>query len=227
MDQFYQPIAEEKKALPPAISFHPFLRTSARVISVAFHPLFIPVYVSAFLLYKTSVFPGFSPSGKFVLLLRFIVMYTVFPLVTILLAKGLGFISSIYLKTQKDRIIPYIACGMYYFWMWYVLRNQDEFPRALVMFSLAVFIASSAGLLLNSYLKISMHALSVGVASTFIYLLGFLFELNIGIFISLAIFITGLVCTARLMNRDHYPSEIYTGLFVGILSQIIAYWIVV
>ncbi len=225
MDYFYQTRTEGKRTPSSPVIFPPFLHTTARVISVVFHPLFIPLYIIFFLIYNTPVFPGFSDSDKGLLLIRFFVMYTLFPLVTILLAKGLGFIPSVYLKTQKDRIIPYIACGMYYFWMWYVLRNQEEFPRALVLFSLAVFIASSAGLLLNSYFKISMHGLSVGVASAFMYLLSFLFEMNIGVYISITIFISGLVCTARLINGDHYPVEVYSGLFIGVLSQLIAYWI--
>ena len=57
----------------------------------------------------------------------FFVIYSLFPLVTVLLAKGLGFIDSVYLKTQRDRIIPYIACEIYYFWIAYVLRHQAEY----------------------------------------------------------------------------------------------------
>jgi hypothetical protein len=140
-------------------SYHPILHGVARVISVVFHPLFIPVYLSAFVLYYTPIFPGFAPADKVLLLLRFLVMYTLFPLVTVLLAKGLGFVETIYLRTQKDRIIPYVACGLYYFWMWYVLRNQPEFPREMVSLALAIFLASSGGLVLNSYVKVSMHAI--------------------------------------------------------------------
>jgi hypothetical protein len=153
-------------------------------------------------------------------------MYTVFPLFTILVAKGLGFIDSIYLRTQKDRIIPYIACGLYYFWMWYVLRNQPQFPQELVLLSLAIFIASSLGLLMNTYLKVSMHGISLGVLITFVCIVGLTSEINFGPYISIAFLITGIVCTARLVNSDHYPLEVYFGLFLGILGQLIAYWFI-
>src|SRR5215213_2294234 len=133
--------------------FHPAIRFAARFISYVFHPLFIPVYLSWFLIYINPLFPAINSSDKWILLLRFIVMYTVFPLVTVFLAKGLGFIQSVYLKTQKDRIIPYVVCGIYYFWMWYVLKNQPEFPKYFVMLSLAIFIASSIGLTINSFMK--------------------------------------------------------------------------
>lgn len=210
----------------PVHPFHPALRLAARVVSVIFHPLFIPVYISAFLMFSTPLFTGLDGRDKLFLLLRFLVMYTVFPLITILLAKGLGFIQSIYLRTQKDRIIPYVACGMYYFWMWYVLRNQPQFPKELVMLSLAIFIASSLGLVCNSYLKVSMHGISMGVMVAFTCIVGFLAAINFGPYISLSLLVAGLVSTARLINGDHSPVEVYAGLAIGIISQLAAYWIV-
>jgi hypothetical protein len=218
-------VTEQKRQVSPAInmSFHPVIRFIARVISLVFHPLFIPVYVSWFLINIYQIFPAYTGWDKNLLLIRFLVMYSLFPLATILLAKALGFVQTIFLKSQKDRIIPYIACGLYYFWMWYVLKNQPQIPDELVMFSLAIFLASSLGLILNIYMKVSMHALAIGVAASFILLLGFSSYMNLGPYISIALFIGGLVCTARLINSDHEPKEVYFGLAAGIIAQLIAY----
>lgn len=202
------------------------IRLMARVVSAVFHPLFIPVYLSAFLLYINPVFPTFDASDKLLLLIRFIVMYAVFPLATILLAKALGFVQTIFLKTQRDRIIPYVACGVYYFWMWYVLRNQPQFGKEVVLLALAIFLASSGGLLANSYLKVSMHGISAGVLVTFVMLLGFVLPVAFGFYISLALLVAGAMCTARLVNADHCPAEVYTGLGIGMLAQLIAFWFV-
>jgi hypothetical protein len=210
----------------PESSFHPVVRLGAKLVSVVFHPLFIPVYIAWFLIQVVQVFPAAQPFDRTLLLLRFVVMYSVFPLVTILLLRGLGFIKNIYLRTQKERIIPYVACGLYYFWMWYVLRNQPQTPKQLVLFTLAIFVASSAGLMLNSYFKISMHALAAGVAVAFMVLMGFLSFTDYGFYISLTLLAAGIVCTARLVNNDHNPFEVYAGLVVGILSQLVVYWIV-
>jgi hypothetical protein len=152
-------------------------------------------------------------------------MYILFPLVTVLLAKGLGFVSSIYLKTQKDRIIPYIACGVYYFWMWYVLHNQPGFPESLTQLSLAIFLASSGGLLLNSWMRISMHAISIGVGLSFIYFLALQSVASFGIYLSIALLISGLVLTSRLINNDHSPREVYYGFFLGVVADLIAYFL--
>jgi hypothetical protein len=208
------------------ISFHPILRTAAKLISYVFHPLFIPVYIGWFFINLLRLFPQLTEWDKTKLLISFTVNYTVLPLATILLAKGLGFIQSIFLKTQKDRIIPYVATGVFYFWIWYVFRSQS-FPKEVVMFSLAVFLASSMGLIFNNYLKVSMHAISVGVVVALMIIIGFMSETNMGPYISLTLLAAGMVCTARLITADHYPIEVYAGLFIGIIAQIIAYLFVV
>ncbi|MBD0287226.1 MAG: hypothetical protein ICV79_17635 [Flavisolibacter sp.] len=214
------------KGASDRFTFHPVLRLAARVVSVIFHPLFIPVYISWFIIYTYPLFPALNGWEKNVLLLRFFVMYSVFPLVTVLLARGLGFIRSIYLKTQKDRIIPYVACGVYYFWMWYVLHHQSQLPKEVVMLALAIFIASSAGLFINSYIKISMHSIAAGVMVAFIMTLALLSDAPFGVYISVALFIAGLVSTARLITDDHHPIEIYAGLAIGVVAEVVAYFIV-
>ncbi len=201
------------------------VRIIAKIISYIFHPVFIPVYVAWFLIYiQPLLFSGFSPWKKMTTMIQFLVMYAFFPLITTLLLKGLGFISSIHLKTQRDRVIPYVACMIYYFWVWWVLHNQVDYSSAIVMFSLAIFIASIGGLMANIYMKVSMHAIAVGVMVTFIILLGFYLQKDFGIYISIALLITGLVCTARLIASDHSQKEIYWGLVIGMASQIVASW---
>jgi hypothetical protein len=200
-------------------------RLIAKAISYIFHPLFVPVYIAWFLIaVQPYLFASFTPTEKLITFLRFFLMYSFFPLVTVLLAKGLGFLDSIYLKTQKERIIPYIACGVYYFWMCYVLRNQPQFSKEVVQLSMAIFIASSLGLLVNIYMKVSMHAISMGIMLVFMSLLSFTQAGSYTIYMSVAFLIAGSVCTARFIVSDHTQKEIYAGLLVGGASQLIAVW---
>lgn len=216
-------ILSEKAEVKP--SFHPIFRVAAKVVSYIFHPLFIPVYIGWFFVHVLRLFPELTDWDKTKLMISFTVNYTVLPLVTLLLAKGLGFIQSIHLQNQRDRIIPYVATGIFYFWIWYVFRNQS-FPKEVIMFSLAVFLASSLGLIFNSYFKISMHAIAAGVVVTLMILMGFMSYDNMGPYISIVLLLAGLVCTARLINSDHNPLEVYAGLLVGFVAQLIAYFFV-
>ncbi|MBN8863727.1 MAG: hypothetical protein J0H92_10165 [Sphingobacteriales bacterium] len=198
------------------------LRAVANIISYVFHPLFVPVYMVLFLTVTPPFFVGVSEQNKLLMVVRFIVMYSFFPFITVLLLKGLGFIDSIFLRTQRERIIPFVATGVYYFWMWYVLRKQPVHP-ALVELSLAIFLASSVGLLLNIYMKVSLHAMSMGVMLGFLCILALTETASYTMALSITCLLTGLVCTSRLIVSNHRPVEIYTGVFTGILAILTAW----
>lgn len=205
--------------------FSPFIRVMARIISYLFHPLFVPIYIGWFFIYEARLFPDKTDWQKNIVLIQFFVYYTFLPLMTVLLTKGLGFISSIHLKTQRDRIIPYVVCEIFYFWAWYVFKNL-HFHKLVVMFGLAVFLACTLGTILNSYLKVSMHAISVGVLCALLILSGFNSDMNFGIYIAIALLIAGLTATARLIDSNHTQKEIYLGFFAGVLAQAVAYYFV-
>ncbi|MBI3136999.1 MAG: hypothetical protein HYZ15_00280 [Sphingobacteriales bacterium] len=195
------------------------IRLAARFISYTFHPVFLPLYVIAFLVFEHPfLFTGFDPREKVQVLLQATAMYLFFPLVTVLLLKALGFIESVQLKKQKDRIIPLVACMIWYFWIWNVWRNLPEYPVETVRFALAVWISSWAALMANVKMKISLHAIAVGIAATFILSMAFVQAIHFGIYIAISLFIAGLVCTARFIASDHTPAEVYGGLLLGAVS---------
>jgi len=201
---------------------HPLIRIVAKLISYLFHPLFIPLYVGLFLIYEARLFNDRTDWQKKIILIQFFVYYTFFPLMTTLLSKALGFVDSVYLKTQKDRILPYIVCEIFYFWAWYVFKNI-HFPKEVVLFSLGVFLACSLGLILNSFFKISMHTISLGLVCTFFLLAGLLSTTSYGFYISIAVLIGGTTATARLIDSNHTEKEIYAGFLVGAIAELIAY----
>ncbi len=199
------------------------IRFFAHFVSYLFHPLFIPVYITWFLVFvHTTYFVGYGPGQKLFMLARIALNMVFFPLVTVLLLKGLGFINSIFLRTQKDRIIPYIASGIFFFWAYLVFRNQPEVPSIMTVFTFAVFLSSSAALIANIYFKISMHAIGMGgVIGLFLVIMrqdNFLMTVPL----TVAFLITGLVCTSRLIVSDHSTKEIYAGLVLGIVCQLVA-----
>ena len=200
-----------------------FVHTIAKIISVLFHPLFVPIYFVWFLLYiHPLAFIGFSAMQKFQTLIIVCINLTIFPLVSVLLLKALGFIESIFLKTQKDRIIPYIACGIFFFWAFTVFKEQTKYPIILVVFILGIFLASSAALIANIYFKVSMHAIGMGGLLGIFAVLFYNNNLSMAWPLALVLIISGMVCTARLLLNTHTPKDIYAGLLIGIATQIAA-----
>ena len=198
-------------------------RIFSKLFSYVFHPVFVPVYVALFLIYiHPSAFSGFSDSGKKQTLFIIILNLVFFPLLTVVLLRAVGFINSIYLHSQKDRIIPYIASGIFYFWAYLVFKQQVQYPLLLTSFVLGIFLSSSVALLVNIYLKVSMHAIGMGGWLGFFLVISNTQTMLMTWPICAVLLLTGLVCSARLLVSAHKQTDIYAGLFVGLLTQAIA-----
>lgn len=215
-----QPFEEE---VIEKIYVHPALKWPANFFSYIFHPVFIPIYAIVFFVYfHPSYFSGFSTKAKLQTVIISIINLVAFPLLSVLLLKALGFVDSIFLRTRKDRIIPYMACGIFFFWAYTVFKKQEMYPPIMPSFILGVFLAASAGLIANIYFKVSMHAMGVGGLLGVFLVIAQENSMLMTWPLALALIITGIVCTARLILNTHTPKDIYVGLIVGILSQIIA-----
>ena len=185
----------------------------AHLFSWIFHPLFIPVYVTIFLLYiHPYAYIVSNPKLKVFKLLFVIVNTALFPGLAVFLMWRLKLTQSIFLRTQKERIIPYAAAMIFYFWAWYVSRSQQDAPELLKAFLLGSFLTVIAAWLANIYFKISMHALALGGMLFFIIWVSFSGEGTSGLYPAIALLITGIVCSARMIVSDHHPVEIYSGL---------------
>ena len=208
------------------------LKFVAKFISYLFHPVFVPLYMVMFMAYvHPYLFTALGEWNKTRIVMMAALMFTFFPLITVLLLKGLAFIDSIHLHTKKDRIIPLIACGVWYFWITYIWWNSNKMedalpiPKEAVQLALATFIASWMALMANIKVKISLHSIAVGVMVTLFILMALSQDLNFGIWLSVALLVTGLVCTARFIVSDHTQQEVYAGLAVGVASMLIASWV--
>ena len=199
------------------------VKIMAKIISYVFHPVFVPVYIVLFILYVLpDTFISFPPAQKTIVLLQAVVPYVLFPVITVLLLKALNFISTVYLTTRKDRIIPYIACNIWYFWIWNVWKQLPGYPREIVLLSMTIFLASTLGFLINIYMKISMHAIAMGVLAGFLVLLGLTESYGFGLYIFASLLVCGLVCTARFIASDHTKKEIYGGILAGLASLLLS-----
>ena len=209
---FTEPVTDKHNAV---------LRFFAQLFSVVFHPLFIPFYVIVFLInYHPSYFSGLGFYTKFELLRSTFVNTVLFPAFALLVMKGLGFVKSFMLHSQQDRIGPYLANMIFYFWMARVLFNyKPELTPILASFMTGVFITTALALIANVFYKISMHAIGCGgMLGIFIIIMNSNSMLMTWP-LSLALLITGIVCTSRLIVSDHTQKEIYMGLLVGLVCQ--------
>lgn len=219
---------EEQKS---AVHFPPALRATATVFSYLLHPLFIPLLITFLAVTALpeyfSVFKTASLRYPFdILYLRVGVGSLLFPLLAVVLSKLLGFVNSVQLEDRMDRIIPYVATTIFYFWVFYTFKRQGFAPGFFNAFLLGIFLAVVVCLVANSFVKISMHTTGWGGVLGFLMMLMWGMGMNVSLPLALAFVLAGLAATSRLVLGAHTTREIYTGLIVGILSQVIAYAIV-
>ncbi len=201
------------------------LRILAQIVSYVFHPLFIPTF---FMLYLIKVVPfEFVGITDWQLKLRVFSVFWLtafFPAFAVFLLWRLKFSDSIYLRTQKERIIPYVISMFFYWWMYYLSRNFTDQPLALKFFYFGIFIASSIGLIVNNFMKVSLHAMGVSGLLMAVLLVSFYYPINNFIWVLLAILLAGVVVSARMIVSDHTKQELIIGFAIGVLTQLMAYF---
>lgn len=203
-----------------------FVRFLAHLISYVFHPLFITAYVSAYLIYiHPYVFAGFNNPLKLFRLITVVLSTVIIPGFAVFLMWRLKLIQSMLLSTSKERIIPYAAAIIFYFWPWMVFNRLPGSPEVFVNFLQGSFLGVCGAWIININSKVSMHTTAMGGMLTFFLLFSFTDEMASGLYLSLAVLIAGLVATARLIVSDHTNFQIIQGFAVGALAQLIAWWI--
>lgn len=201
------------------------LRKPAQFLSYLLHPLFMPVYLMAGLMYLLpGLFVQTTPVQQVQLLASVFLNLVFFPALTLFLLKQLKFVKSYYLETKKERIAPIFATTVFAFWVWaFVLwKNPAHYPWQAMRLGLGFFLASSLTLVCNSFYKISLHAIGAGM----------LCGLSVGLFVlntpgftwvhlAVAIVIASLIIFSRWKVSDHSNFELYSGFMLGFLVQLI------
>jgi hypothetical protein len=210
-----------------ALHFPRPLRGAAWFFSTFFHPVFMPMIGGLLIIYTHPLqFGTMTSFMRFRIIASLAVNTLLLPVFTVFMLKVLGFTSSFYLHSRKDRIVPYIATMTYYFWIFYAFWHNKEFPLVLTIFLLGNFITIIGIFMANIFYKISAHAAAVGgMIGVIILMLGDPY-LNISLPIMIGIMVAGIVLSSRLILSAHNNFEVYSGFLVGLFAQIIAVLII-
>ncbi len=223
-----------QKLRPVEGTHYPFLTRLARTLSLfvsyLFHPVFMPV-VLMLLLYKLAPvhFAGMPQGnafqkGSFFNLLVIVGVCTVlFPLITILLMKALGFVKDIEMHDTKDRIMPLMGIMIFYFWAYHVLANLPGTPLILKVLLLGSFWNIIVVFIINIFFKISMHAVAAGGTVGLVAALLLMNPINMLPVFYLFLFLAAIIGTSRLILGAHSGKEVWLGYAVGAVTMFSAY----
>lgn len=190
------------------------LDRGAKIISMIFHPLFIPVYGLIIIFTAPTLFGYLPPSVKRILLLMVLVNNVFIPFSLLPYLKFRNIISSWSIDNRKERFIPLLVTSIFYsFTSIVVFRFQ--LPMFLKSFLFATSFVAITITVINFFWKISIHATGTGLLTALVLMLAFRMYASLSVYIISVLLVAGLVLASRLRLNLHNPAQVWFGFLIG------------
>lgn len=201
-----------------SIKQNPVFRSVSKIISYVFHPLLIPTWMILLLVYTNPyAFAGMSVQAAVAIIA---INTFMFPAISILLMRKLGFLESLEMPDSKQRIIPLVATIIFYVWSYMAVRKTN-FPYMMGVFMMGTLASLFLSFFINVFQKLSLHMVGISGALTSVLFLMLFSQSDVSYIFLAMVVLTGAVASARLYLGAHTPQEMYTGFMVGIFGQVL------
>lgn len=196
----------------------------ARIVSVVFHPLFIPTYFFWLLsrALPTSLEPvSVSLHTKFLIFIFLITALV--PLVNVGIFISFRAVRSYGMPGRKERLLPFVFISMVYVAVTYLfhvhgrMNLHDNFLKFMVIIDMLVV----AGTIATFFFKVSIHSIAMwGLVGMLVPLMK-ITEVSTLFYPTLAVIVlAGLVMAARLETGVHSSREVMWGAVLGLATSV-------
>jgi hypothetical protein len=198
-------------------------------VSILFHPIFNNLIIFTILFFGAKFL--LHPLGEVAqwALFSLIVGATTFIPLFILVIYHLlnhSFTSIQYLEmhNKEERILPFFYVSIYYMGLIYLFKQHLNLPELILQLLYIYTIGFIFISLISLVIKISAHALFMGITVAIIYIFNVIWPLPLmKIFLLCALLLSGLVLTARLALQAHSNFQIYLGFFTGLMIPLLLF----
>ena len=195
-----------------------YLTLLAKVVSLIFHPLLMPLYGLLVIFYAPTILAYLPSAVKKILFLIILINNVFVPLSLMPYFRYRNIITSWAIKERKERILPLIVTSVLYSVTAYVIYRFKipGFIKSYILVSAFLVIAVT---ILNFWWKVSIHSAGAGAVTALIAILSVLMQADLTGLLVIAILITGIVMSARLYLNSNKPAEVWTGLLLGMVGS--------
>jgi len=188
----------------------------ARFLSALFHPLWMPVFLFAGLVWVDPLVGYLLPPGITWFVFPLLLVNALAPAFSIwVMARG-GFVTSVRLAHRKERFWPILLVVLYYGMTYGLIRfASSSIPWVLLSLILSVICNLLVALAFNFFVKTSLHMLALGGSTGAILALQMQHGLGPVWLLLAVMLLSGLVAWARLRLSAHSPREVYLGYALG------------
>ena len=192
-------------------------RLVAKIISIIFHPLFMPLYGVLLLLFISSTFLSYLPGiVKRIVFIIIAVNTIILPLSVVPFYISQKIIKSVHMDTSRERIIPLTING-FFFYLGYYLLNRLQVTDLIKVYMLASFSVVVVSLLVSLKWKISIHMIGIGGLTGAIISISWHLGVDMKAIWMGLILCGGLIGFARLELNKHTPAQVYSGFVIGLI----------
>lgn len=197
------------------------MKSFAYTISVLFHPLLMATYGCLLLFFgiKNTVFDIMTPIDAKARVSIVVFLFSfVFPVLNIYIMYKLRRLPSLTLSNQGDRTFPYLMTAIFYFGLFYLLKDANIW-NSIKLFVIGAGVGILLTAIINLKYKISAHMVGIGGLLGVLISVSYLIKFDMTLFYIMVILIAGLVAMSRIVLGEHKPSQVYTGFLLGLSVQ--------
>lgn len=189
-------------------------RTFAQVISYLLHPAVYPLLgvlaVIRFSPYHVEI------NVLFLTLIMVFVGTYIIPVAISFLLYRMNLISSLEMKTARDRRVPYLIGALCYYLV-AMLVERIQLPREAYLYLLASTLIIVIHLICLLIFKPSAHLAGIGGLTGLLLALSLKFSINLLAILAVCFLLAGFVASARLYLKAHNYRELVFGYFSGLV----------
>jgi len=186
----------------------------ARIITIIFHPLVFPL-VGLLVLYNSGTYVSLmSVEAKRVLFYMIGTGSFVFPSALLLLMAQRKMISDFSISVREERFLPLTLIFLLFLFTFFLIYRYPV-NRLIHGYLLALSIGVLLTILVNVFMKVSVHLVAIGGLAGLVLSLSLKFGVPVAFIFILSILAAGLTAYALLKLEKHNEKEVYGGFLLG------------
>lgn len=196
------------------------MKKLASIISILFHPVFLPSVFIVMICFSDFYFNSFLKPEAFKVIILTVLVFSFFiPLLIFSFSKMLNVIESFEMHRPSERVFSLLIISVSVYFAYRMLARFD-LPAFYYDYLLALLFVLILACVISAFYKISLHMLGWGAFTSLVFVYIFKFELSFYYYLPFAFFLSGIVAWARLERDAHSPSQIYSGFGLGLLALV-------
>jgi hypothetical protein len=189
----------------------------AKIVSIVFHPLFMPLYGLAILLSAPTFLKYLPVEAKRVLFTVILIDNVFLPLALLPFLRYRNLISSYNIDERKERIIPLLITSILYCTTSFIVFRY-QIPFFLKSFIFATSVVAIVVSMINFWWKISIHSVGAGALTATVFALSLKMHTPLTGYLLAVILASGLILSSRLQLNEHNPSQVWIGFLTGFMG---------